>query len=291
MKNTLIIPACVAIVCGLTGSLALSADSASEIAKQFESQKADALEKYLADNPDAEDTNDAVDLLIGALMFLEQPERLIPLLEKRYDSMEKGASANLEILIGQTARPLIESYRKAGEKTKAIAFIEQAKKDLAKNPAAPQINQFFDGLLGQMNQPGVGDKMEIAFTATDGTEVDLAKMGDKVVLVDFWATWCGPCIAELPHVLDAYEKYKDKGFEVIGISLDSDKAKFEEFVKGKVGMTWPQQFDGKGWENEIAGKFGINSIPATFLVGKDGKVVASNLRGSQLEEKLKELLD
>ena len=125
--------------------------------------------------------------------------------------------------------------------------------------------------------------MEFAFTDLEGNEVDLAKMKDKVILIDFWATWCGPCIAEMPNVIETYNKHKEAGFDVVGISLDEDKAALEQFIKSNE-MPWPQYFDGKGWANEIAQRFGIGSIPATFLIGEDGKVVASNLRGEALEE-------
>ncbi|HRH95785.1 MAG TPA: TlpA disulfide reductase family protein, partial [Prosthecobacter sp.] len=103
----------------------------------------------------------------------------------------------------------------------------------------------------------------------------------KVVLIDFWATWCGPCVAEIPNVLATYNKLHEKGFEIIGISLDSDKKELTDFIKDKE-MPWPQYFDGKGWDNKISSSFGIRSIPAMWLVGKDGKLVSTNVRG-QLE--------
>jgi hypothetical protein len=95
-------------------------------------------------------------------------------------------------------------------------------------------------------------------------------------------------VAELPNVLKAYKELHSKGFEIVGISLDSDKAELEGFVKAK-GMEWPQYFDGKGWQNEISSKYGINSIPAMWLLNKKGMVVSTNARGG-LEEMVTKLL-
>ena len=134
----------------------------------------------------------------------------------------------------------------------------------------------------------VGQPLALKFQSVDGHHVDLSKMGGKVVLVDFWATWCGPCVAELPHVKAAYEKLHAKGFEIVGISLDSDKAKLQAFTKQN-GMQWSQYFDGKGWKNEISTKFGIHSIPAMWLVDKKGNLV--DMQGRQdLEAKVEKLL-
>ena len=123
------------------------------------------------------------------------------------------------------------------------------------------------------------------FNETDiaGKPVSVANHKGKIVLVDFWATWCGPCVAELPNVLKAYEKHHGKGFEIIGISLDSDKGKLTDFIKAK-NMTWQQFFDGQGWKNKLAQKYNVNSIPATYLVNKEGKLIGKNLRGEALEK-------
>ena len=119
--------------------------------------------------------------------------------------------------------------------------------------------------------------VDLKFTAVDGSEVDLAKMRGKVVLIDFWATWCGPCREEVPNVVAAYHKYHDHGFEVVGVSLDQDKQALLDFTK-KNDMAWPQYFDGKGWHNAISSGYGINSIPAMWLVGKDGMLITTNAR-------------
>jgi thiol-disulfide isomerase/thioredoxin len=123
-----------------------------------------------------------------------------------------------------------------------------------------------------------------AFTVQDlsGKPQSVASHKGRVLLVDFWATWCPPCRAELPNVLKTYQQYHDKGFDIIGVSLDSDKEKLSDFIEQQK-MTWPQFFDGKGWSNELAVKYGIQSIPSTFLLDGDGKIIGKSLRGEALE--------
>ena len=134
----------------------------------------------------------------------------------------------------------------------------------------------------------IGKPVALKFTAIDKREVDLAKMKGKVVLVDFWATWCGPCVAELPEVKEVYEKLHPKGFEIVGISLDADKDTLEEFLK-RESMTWPQYFDGLRWQNKISQEFGIDSIPAMWLVDKKGILRSQDMRGS-LKEQVEKLI-
>ncbi|MGV3528076.1 MAG: redoxin domain-containing protein [Flavisolibacter sp.] len=125
---------------------------------------------------------------------------------------------------------------------------------------------------------------------TEGQPVRFADFKGKYVFVDFWASWCGPCRAENPNVLKAYEKYKDKDFTVIGISLDENGDKWKKAIVDDK-MPWTQLSDLKGWENEVSTYYGIQGIPSSLLVDPQGKIIARNLRGEGLNKKLSELFD
>lgn len=123
----------------------------------------------------------------------------------------------------------------------------------------------------------------------NGKMVNLTDFKGKYVLVDFWASWCGPCRAENPNVVSAYNKYKDKGFTVLGVSFDQNKEKWLQAIKTDQLM-WTQVSDLKGWGNEAGKLYGITSIPQNVLLDKEGKIVAKNLRGPDLEAKLQEII-
>lgn len=164
----------------------------------------------------------------------------------------------------------------------AIEFLKEACKIYEGSP----MGERFRGMLA--NKQIMGQPLELVGPTLDGQEFDLAKWKGKVILVDFWATWCGPCVGELPHVKKVYEKYREQGFEVVGISLDDSREALEKFVKDRqipwVQIIYQDQKD-RGWNNPLARRYGIDAIPATFLIGRDGKVVARDLRGLQrLEE-------
>jgi len=135
--------------------------------------------------------------------------------------------------------------------------------------------------------------LDIAGPTLEGGQFDLKDLRGKVVLVDFWATWCGPCIAELPNVLEVYQRHHGQGFEVVGISLDADKDQLRRFVQEKK-IPWPQiifeEEKARGWYNPIARLYNISSIPATILVNTQGRVAATDLRGNFLETEVAKLV-
>lgn len=131
----------------------------------------------------------------------------------------------------------------------------------------------------------------IAFNvkSTTGETLSPERYKGKVLLLDFWATWCRPCTAEMPHVKQVYAKYKKAGFEIVGISLDRSRSSLDQYVE-KNGITWPQYFDGKFWQNDIATRYGVRSIPTTYLIDRKGKIRYKSLRGKQLEDAVNQLI-
>lgn len=151
----------------------------------------------------------------------------------------------------------------------------------------------FRGKAARLRLPG--GTLELTGKLIDGGDLDWASYRGKVVLIDFWATWCRPCLAELPNVEASFAMHHKRGFEIIGISLDSDRKALQKFLDKKP-LPWVQMFEeppagADGWQHPMAEKYGISQIPATILVDQQGKVAALDLRGEELDKQIAKLLD
>ena len=189
-------------------------------------------------------------------------------------SAEKLAAEINRFLDTYPADPREPSLRLTEAQTLEAYHPERARtiyEEATKNPN-PDIAEAAKEALALMELQE--NPLELSFTALNGQEVNLADLRGKVVLIDFWATWCPPCRVEVPALVTAYEKFHDQGFEIIGISLDRDRSALEKFLRENK-MTWPQFFDGKGWENAIATRFKIQSAPTLWLLNRQGKLIDS----------------
>ncbi|MCR5076533.1 MAG: TlpA family protein disulfide reductase [Prevotella sp.] len=191
------------------------------------------------------------------------------------------------------------------EKFKATKFPARYLQDIMYNLDYEQLKMVCDPKTGYYNEPEMGKVKQmlaalelrhpgmmykdLTMDDLNGTQVKLSQWAGKgqYVLVDFWASWCGPCRQEMPNVVEAYKRYHDKGLEIIGVSFDSNKLQWSAAVE-KLGMTWPQMSDLKGWKSAAAAAYGIRSIPANILLDPQGKIIAVDLRGEKLQSVLAE---
>ena len=219
----------------------------------------------------------------------EQREELMKQIETKdaeaMDMVYNTIAANIANPVGIY---LLPNYAAAFDLEKQAALADQI-------PAEYKTNERIARLISNIEvakKTAVGQKyIDFAMNDPKGKEVKLSDFigKNKYTLVDFWASWCGPCKKEMPNVVAAYKEYNKKGFGIVGVSLDNDGDKWKEAIK-TWGMTWPQMSDLKGWSCEGAAIYGVRSIPATVLIDQEGNIIARNLRGEAIKEKLSELL-
>jgi len=212
-------------------------------------------------------------------------------IESAYDSVQSAQSKFTKEYILKNGKSVVSAYLAISN---AYAYSLEDLKAINKAMDASIANSVYVKKLAEREmtlntvQPGQ-PAPDFTMNDTIGNPVSLSSFKGKLVLVDFWASWCGPCRAENPNVVAAFKKYNSKGFAILGVSLDTDKAKWFEAI-AKDGLAWTHVSDLIGWNNAVAKQYGVMSIPASFLIDQEGKIIATDLRGEALTNKLKELL-
>jgi peroxiredoxin len=177
-----------------------------------------------------------------------------------------------------------------GDPEKAAEVFQQIKRDLPTTETGKRVDMILNSLKRPLEAQKIqhtlveGTKFpDFAVKDVTGKPLSLTEYKGKVVLVDFWATWCMPCVAEMPNVIQTYQKYHAQGFEIIGISLDQDQQTLERFIKEK-NISWPQFFDGQGFDNKLAVKYGAYKLPTIYLLDRERKIIGKDLHGKELEQ-------
>jgi len=217
---------------------------------------------------------------LGVALYLQNDKKL-------FDEASAAFKRAIELSNGKAVKAYYNlgfALIKAGHEAEGVAAL---KTYLEKDPEAnaAEINAIV------ANPKMAGEKFALAFKvkSTKGDELSMEKLKGKVVLLDFWASWCGPCRAEMPEVIRIWKKYGGNSFVIIGINLDDDRQDFESYVKQE-GVVWPQYYDGLGWGNKIARLYNVRTIPQTILIDQDGVIRATGLRGEALYDKIGDML-
>lgn len=221
----------------------------------------------------------------------DQDEAKIESLRNDYMAMESQKNEALKQEIDKMDNSIAALYAvNFLDPEKDFPFFDKLAKHFEENLPNSKYTQQFVASVNGMRTLAVGEMApEIALPSPDGDTIALSSLRGKYVLIDFWAAWCRPCRIENPNVVRMYNKYNSKGFEVFGVSLDRNREDWVAAIESD-GLDWAQVSDLQYFNSAAARLYNIQAIPATFLIGPDGKILAKNLRGAALEEKLAEVL-
>jgi thiol-disulfide isomerase/thioredoxin len=193
----------------------------------------------------------------------------------------------------ETSQQVAQAVLSAGDRPAAIA-IYRSLADVLSKSSQPEIVAEAGKLAGMAHRlESLGQEISIEATRLDGQPLDWASYRGKIVLLDYWATWCGPCIAEIPNIRHLYDVYRERGFDVIGVSVDTDKEELQSFVE-KNEIPWAVTYyageDSPGMAQPLAVQFGVSTIPVALLVDQEGRLIALEARGDELADWLERML-
>ncbi len=211
--------------------------------------------------------------------------------EANYMAYIEQATEKIKSFVKENDHPFVSvlavSMLDAGEH---YDYLDELSQRLLEKYPSSEIAQSYRGEIEAVQKTAIGQPApEIELTAPDGKKIALSSLKGKYVLIDFWASWCGPCRKENPNVVKMYKKYQDKDFEIFGVSLDREREDWLQAIE-EDGLDWLHVSDLKFWQSEVVPLYRIEGIPMTVLIDKDGKIIAKNLRGKALEDKLEEIL-
>jgi len=264
----------------------VSAQSVQDILQTHYRPLAQALAEYIQTHPESPDIQLAFENALQATYTLGDMDGFLRLVRSKL-SHEIAQSPRNSQDIAQSAMMLAQIANGEGDRN-SVAFARDQILTLAESDDEPVYEAVLERIKAILSRPSVGDELDISGNDTRGEPVNLAALRGNVVLIDFWATWCGPCMAEKPNVKAAYEAFKDQGFEIVGISLDRSKRDLTAYLE-RENISWPNLFD-QEQPLSLAEKFSIDSIPAFFLIDRNGRVASVNPRGPQLHREIERLL-